>query len=120
MSSSKAFNINEAETRPFIRVCTVNPNYDVFVVDMNGVSRQVPLGDTGVVFDGETVRASAKHTPSHSVETVYKIQREFYGKVYDAMDVVFAPPIRYWRKDRFFIKGPVECPTVGHLLVSMS
>lgn len=118
--SSRAFNIFEHGTQACVWVCNVNSNYDVYIIDMNGVSRRVASSDPEPVYDGEVVRTVAKATPTKAVDTVYTVKRMAFGTVYDAIDILFAPPIRYWRKDRFYVKGDRENPSVGHILVSMS
>ena len=118
MSSSKVFDVDESTTKAYIIVGRVNPNYEVTVIDLNGIQR--PVCDREKVYDGEVVRAVVKGQSDKDVEPAYTVSMMFDGIERYALDIVVAAPVRYWRKDRFYIRGDVNNPIVGHVLVSQS
>ena len=118
MSSSKVFDIDENTQKPCVYVSRVNPRYEVTVIDLNGVPKRVDRKEA--VYDGETVRAITREQPIKDVEPAYTVSMKFDGIEKDVMDMVVAAPVRYWRKDRFYVSGDVNNPIVGHVLVSQS
>ena len=118
MSSSKVFDVDENTAKAYVIVGRVNPNYEVTVIDLNGIQR--PVGDREKVYDGEVVRAVVKGQSDKDVEPAYTVSMMFDGIEREVLDMVVAAPVRYWRKDRFYIRGDVNNPIVGHVLVSQS
>ena len=118
MSSSKVFNVDENTTKPCVYVSRVNPNYEVDVIDLNGVPKRVWMKEP--VFDGEVVRAVVKGQSDKDVEPAYTVSMNIEGIEREVLDMVIAAPVRYWRKDRFYVRGDVNNPIVGHVLVSQS
>lgn len=118
MSSSKVFDIDENTQKPCVYVSRVNPNYEVDVIDLNGVPKRVDRKEA--VYDGEVVRAVVRGQSDKDVEPAYTVSMKFEGIEREVLDMVIAAPVRYWRKDRFYIRGDVNNPIVGHVLVSQS
>jgi len=118
MSSSKVFNMDESNERPCLQIWDINPKFDVYAIDLNGIARRINVGDA--ILDGEAIRAVAKENLSSDVEVAYTVSKRVNCQRQDVIGIVFTSPVRYWRKDRFYVKGSLSNPKVYHVLVSQS